>query len=276
MSKGLIDNPGQSNTFPNVDKLLRVMEQLRDPETGCPWDKQQTFESIVPHTLEEAYEVADAIENGNMADVKDELGDLLFQIVFYAQLGREQQEFDFEAIAGAVSDKLIRRHPHVFSDQQVDDLEQSWDAIKQQEREEKGIIQDDSILAHVPKGLPPIARAHKLQSKCAKVGFDWPDVNPVLAKVAEELKEVEVELAASSVDQQRVEEEIGDLLFAIVNLSRHANVDAYSALRKANSKFEKRFRAVERRFSTKNVDMQDASLEEMEEIWQLVKRSPDR
>ncbi|GAB5379146.1 MAG: nucleoside triphosphate pyrophosphohydrolase [Aliiglaciecola sp.] len=273
MSNDSTNNSDRPRSFPNVDRLLRVMEQLRDPQSGCPWDKQQTFESIVPHTIEEAYEVADAIENGDMQDVKDELGDLLFQIVFYAQLGVEQNHFDFEAIAGAVADKLIRRHPHVFANQAVDDLELSWEAIKRQEREEKGGLVDGSILANVPKGLPPITRAHKLQTKCAKVGFDWPDVAPVLAKVEEELDEVKAELKTNPLDQNRIEEEIGDLLFAIVNLSRHAKVDAYSALRKANAKFEKRFRAVENDFSEKNVSLQDASLEEMEAVWQSIKQS---
>lgn len=276
MSNDSTSNINSSKSYPNVDRLLNIMAQLRDPVSGCPWDRQQTFESIVPYTLEEAYEVADAIENGDMQNVKDELGDLLFQIVFYAQLGLEQNQFDFEEIAGTVADKLVRRHPHVFADQSADcsaeNLEHAWETIKQQERREKGDSQDNSVLANIPKGMAPITRAHKLQKKCATVGFDWPDATPVLEKVLEEVHEVEQELAARHVDQQRVEEEIGDLLFAVVNLSRHANVDAYTALRKANVKFEKRFRAVEKTFSDRNERLQDASLTEMESVWQQVKK----
>ena len=250
------------------------MEQLRDPDTGCPWDKQQTFETIVPFTIEEAYEVADAIENGSMEDVKDELGDLLFQVVFYAQMGREQGEFDFEAIAEAVADKLIRRHPHVFDDLEVKDeetLNANWENTKAQERKAKGRDEDVSILAHVPVGMAPLKRAHKLQKKCAKVGFDWTELPPVVDKIREEIDEVMAEVEKSAPEQQAIEEEIGDLLFAVVNLSRHLSVDADTALRKANVKFEKRFRALEQQVMQQNKHLEDCSLDEMEVIWQQVK-----
>lgn len=264
----------ESDRFPQVTRLLSIMAKLRDPESGCPWDKKQTFASIVPYTVEEAYEVADAIEHGNMQDIKDELGDLLFQVVFYAQLGKEQGDFDFEAVAEAVADKLTRRHPHVFADAQINseaELNVAWDNIKAQERLQNGEAQDDSILANVPKGMAPLMRAHKLQKRCAKVGFDWPEVAPVVDKIHEEILEVMQEVEAEEVDQAAVEEEIGDLFFAVVNLSRHLKVDAETALRKANHKFEQRFRKVEQVFNDKNQPMSDASLDEMEAVWQKIK-----
>jgi ATP diphosphatase len=264
------------NLFPQVARLLEVMEKLRDPDTGCPWDKQQTFASIVPHTLEEAYEVADAIEKGSMADIKDELGDLLFQVVFYAQLGKEQDEFDFEAIAQTISDKLVRRHPHVFANiegKTDEQLNLQWEQIKAQERSAKGIVDDHSILANIPLGMTPLIRAQKLQKKCSKVGFDWPEIAPVVDKIQEEIQEVMDEVNVVDSDQQAIEEEIGDLLFAVVNLSRHLKVDAETALRKANKKFEGRFRKVEEVFAERSVALSDASLDEMEEVWQLIKHS---
>jgi ATP diphosphatase len=253
------------------------MGMLRDPETGCPWDIKQTFASIIPHTIEEAYEVADAIEHGDMHDIKDELGDLLFQVVFYAQLGKEQSEFDFESIAAAISDKLIRRHPHVFgnplemSDEQ---LNKQWEKIKAEERAASGKSQDSSLLANVPVGMAPLTRAQKLQKMCAKVGFDWPELGPVVDKIQEEIIEVMDEVNVPNPNQQAIEEEIGDLLFAVVNLSRHLNVDAETALRKANKKFEGRFRKVEHAFTKQDIELGDASLEQMEAVWQEVKNKP--
>ena len=270
MSKSKVD----ADLFPQVARLLQVMEKLRDPDTGCPWDNQQNFASIVPHTLEEAYEVADAIENGTMADIKDELGDLLFQVVFYAQLGKEQGEFDFEAIAQAISDKLIRRHPHVFakSEGKTDEqLNLQWEQIKAQERQTKGIADDHSILATITPGMTALIRAQKLQTKCAKLGFDWPEISPVVDKIFEELQEVMDEVQAPVLDQQAIEEEIGDLLFSVVNLSRHLKVDAETALRKANKKFEGRFRKVEEVFADKAMPLSEASLDEMEAVWQSIK-----
>lgn len=251
------------------------MQKLRDPEQGCPWDKQQSFSSIVPYTIEEAYEVADAIENGNMQDIQDELGDLLFQVVFYAQLGKEQEAFDFEAIAKAISDKLVRRHPHVFATQQNISSEQvslNWEAIKRQEREQKGEDAQASVLANIPVGMSPLMRAHKIQKACAKVGFDCPEVGPVLDKVQEEVSEVMEELEQEPKNQQRIEEEVGDLLFAVVNLARHLDVNAETALRKANKKFAGRFEKVEQHFAKQNTKLSDTTLSQMESIWLQVKR----
>jgi ATP diphosphatase len=270
------DLSGAASALPKLATLLKIMEQLRDPDSGCPWDKQQNFNSIIPHTIEEAYEVADAIEQGDMGDIKDELGDLLFQVVFYAQLGKEQGAFDFEAIAEAISDKLVRRHPHVFanSESKTDEqLNAQWDQIKAQERADKGAVDDPSVLANIPIGMSPLIRAQKLQKKCARVGFDWPDVAPVLDKVHEEIQEVMDEVQASEPDQQAIEEEIGDLLFTVVNLSRHLHVDAQTALRKANRKFEKRFRKVEGVFAQRTDKLADASLDEMEKVWQQIKHT---
>ena len=265
------------STNPQLERLLWVMDKLRDPEGGCPWDLEQDFASIVPHTLEEAYEVADAIENGSMDDVKSELGDLLFQVVFYARLAKEEQLFDFEGIAESIAEKLIRRHPHVFgseSEKSADksDLNAQWEKIKQQEREAAGKVNDNSILANIPKGMAPLTKAFKLQKKCAKVGFDWPELPPVVDKIHEEIEEVLAELNAESIDQVAVEDEVGDLLFAVVNLARHAKVDPERALRKANHKFETRFRQVEQQLSLDFGAVENCSLEQMENAWQHVKQ----
>ncbi|MDB4326922.1 nucleoside triphosphate pyrophosphohydrolase [bacterium] len=273
----------------NTDQLLRlleIMQQLRSPKTGCPWDQKQSFESIVPHTIEETYEVADAIFSGDMQNIKDELGDLLFQIVFYAQLGKEQGDFDFEDIAKAISDKLIRRHPHVFEPSYISDaiklkiendcntqdkLKNQWEQIKAQERASKNEEQDTSTLANIPQGMTPLLRAQKIQKKCSNVGFDWTELPPVVAKIYEEIEEVLVEVNASEPDQQAVEEEIGDLLFAVVNLARHTSVNAESALIKANRKFEKRFRLVEQEIEKQGLNMESASHQQMEAAWQHIK-----
>jgi ATP diphosphatase len=272
-----IEVPSAAPALPKLAKLLGIMSQLRDPESGCPWDIKQTFASIVPHTIEEAYEVADAIEQGDMDDIKDELGDLLFQVVFYAQLGKEQGEFDFEAIAQVISEKLIRRHPHVFSQEGKEfstaQLSAQWEKIKAEERLAKGKAHNPSILANIDVGMPPLTRALKLQKKCATVGFDWPDVAPVVGKIHEEIQEVMDEVAASEPDQQAIEEEMGDLLFAVVNLSRHLHVDAQTALRKANCKFEKRFAKVEAVFAQRAVKLTDSTLDEMEQVWQQIKHT---
>ncbi|TDF38302.1 nucleoside triphosphate pyrophosphohydrolase [Alteromonadaceae bacterium M269] len=265
------------STNPQLERLLWVMDKLRDPEGGCPWDLEQDFASIVPHTLEEAYEVADAIENGSMDDVKSELGDLLFQVVFYARLAKEEQLFDFEGIAESIAEKLIRRHPHVFgseSEKSADksDLNAQWETIKQQERKAAGKVNDNSILANIPKGMAPLTKAFKLQKKCAKVGFDWPELPPVVDKIHEEIEEVLAELNAESIDQVAVEDEVGDLLFAVVNLARHAKVDPERALRKANHKFETRFRQVEQQLSLDFGAVENCSLEQMENAWQRIKQ----
>jgi ATP diphosphatase len=265
--------------------LLEIMQQLRAPKTGCPWDQKQSFESIVPYTIEETYEVADAIFSGNMQDIKDELGDLLFQIVFYAQLGTEQGEFDFEDIAKAISDKLIRRHPHVFAvphecdatklkeneHNTQDELNNQWEQIKAQERASKNEEIDTSTLANIPQGMTPLLRAQKIQKKCSKVGFDWTELPPVVDKIYEEIEEVLAEVNTSEPDQQAVEEEIGDLLFAVVNLARHTSVNAETALIKANRKFEKRFRQVEQVIEKQGLSIESASLQQMEAAWQHIK-----
>ena len=250
------------------------MQQLRDPKTGCPWDQKQTFASIVPHTIEETYEVADAIFSGNMAEIKDELGDLLFQIVFYAQLAKEQGNFEFEDIAQAISDKLVRRHTHVFQTTELktdDELNLQWEKIKLQEQEVAARPNDKSVLANIPIGMTPLLRAQKIQKKCSKVGFDWTEIPPVVDKIHEEIEEVLAEVNVSEPNQQAVEEEIGDLLFAVVNLARHTSVNAETALIKANRKFEKRFRQVEQVIEEQGLSMASADMQQMEAAWQLIK-----
>ena len=236
-----------------IDDLLAIMAKLRDPVDGCPWDTRQTFATIAPYTIEEAYEVADAIDRGDMADLKDELGDLLLQVVFHARMAEEAGAFAFADVAAAICDKMERRHPHVFGDASFEDAEAQladWEARKRLERRAKG-EQDDSALAGISRGLPEWQRAVKLQHKAAKVGFDWPGPAPVLEKLAEEIDEVRAEfdaVAAAPEDvkaRERLEDEIGDVLFVCANLARHAKVDVGSALRRANHKFERRFRAME-------------------------------
>lgn len=252
-----------------VNRLLSIMQTLRDPARGCPWDRQQTFSSIAPYTLEEAYEVIDAIQRADFDDLRDELGDLLFQVVFYAQMAEEQQRFSFDDICHAISDKLERRHPHLFDDAQVNsaaEVGQNWEAIKRGERAEKA---QHSALDDIPKALPALMRAHKIQKRCQSVGFDWDSLGPVLEKVHEEIDEVMHEAQQAVVDQHKLEEEIGDLLFATVNLSRHLGSKAEIALQKANDKFERRFRQVEAILREQGRD--NATLDEMEAAWQQVK-----
>ncbi|WP_374249301.1 nucleoside triphosphate pyrophosphohydrolase [Thermomonas sp.] len=237
----------------DIAELLAIMARLRDPDGGCPWDLQQSFASIAPYTIEEAYEVADAIDRGDLADLKDELGDLLLQVVFHARMAEEAGAFAFGDVVAAICDKLVRRHPHVFGDTHVDgsgEVLRHWDAIKRAERAAKGEA-DTSALAGIARGLPEWQRAVKLQHKAAKVGFDWPGPAPVLDKLAEEIDEVRVEFDAVAADpgdaaaRDRLEDELGDVLFVCANLARHAHVDVGSALRRANAKFERRFRAME-------------------------------
>jgi nucleoside triphosphate diphosphatase len=264
-----------TNNSPSaVQRVLEIMQRLRDEKHGCPWDKQQTFASIAPYTIEEAYEVADAIHSGNMLHIKDEVADLLFQVVFYAQLGQEQDAFDFSTICQHLGDKLERRHPHVFAQPQALDegaLSQQWEHIKQQERSVHENY-DNSLLANIPPGLAPLKRAQKIQKKCANVGFDWPDLPPVVDKIHEEIAEALAEINADTPSPTAIEEEIGDLLFAVVNLARHAKVDADTALLKANRKFERRFRQVEHSIHQQGKSMQSATMAEMEAAWQLAKK----
>ncbi|MTI74456.1 MAG: nucleoside triphosphate pyrophosphohydrolase [Stenotrophomonas sp.] len=252
------------------------MARLRDPQGGCPWDLQQDFSSIAPYTIEEAYEVADAIDRNDLAGLKDELGDLLLQVVFHAQMASEQGAFAFADVVAAISTKLLRRHPHVFGDARADDAGQvleNWEQIKQRERADAGDT-DDSALAGIARGLPEWQRALKLQKRAARTGFDWPDVAPVLDKLREEVDEVQAEFesAAHPGRHARLEDEIGDLLFVCANLARHARVDPGSALRRANLKFERRFRAMEALAAARGQVMSALDLEQQEALWQAVKR----
>lgn len=257
----------------DIATLLRIMARLRDPAGGCPWDLEQDFSTIAPYTIEEAYEVADAIDRGDLADLKDELGDLLLQVVFHAQMASEQGAFDFADVVAAISGKMLRRHPHVFGDAQAGSAGEvlvNWEQIKQRERAEAGNA-DTSALAGIARGLPEWQRAVKLQKRAARTGFEWPDVAPVLDKLREEIDEVQAELDAGG-SRTRLEEEIGDVLFVCANLARHAGVDAGSALRRANHKFERRFRAMEALAATRGQAMSGLTLEQQEALWQMVKQ----
>ncbi len=253
-----------------IDNLLQLMSRLRDPHGGCPWDLEQGYDTIVAHTIEEAYEVADAIARGDRASLKDELGDLLFQVVFYAQLAREEGIFDFAEVAAAITDKMIRRHPHVFGDanyQNAAEQTAAWERIKAAERGQAAA----SALDGVTLGLPALTRAVKLQRKAAQVGFDWSELRPVLAKIREELEELEQELDAGA-EQGAVEDELGDVLFACANLARHMNVDPETALRGTNRKFERRFRRVESWLSDQGRVPAQSTLEEMDALWERAKQ----
>ncbi|EAA5987489.1 nucleoside triphosphate pyrophosphohydrolase [Salmonella enterica subsp. enterica] len=255
-----------------IDRLLTLMQRLRDPENGCPWDKEQTFASIAPYTLEETYEVLDAIAREDFDDLRGELGDLLFQVVFYAQMAQEEGRFDFNDICAAISDKLERRHPHVFGELSADNSEEAlvrWEQIKTEERAQKA---QHSALDDIPRSLPALMRAQKIQKRCSNVGFDWTTLGPVVDKVYEEIDEVMFEARQAVVDQAKLEEEMGDLLFATVNMARHLGTKAELALQKANDKFERRFREVERIVAARSLEMTGVDLETMEEVWQEVKR----
>lgn len=257
-----------------MQRLLEIMARLRDPEKGCPWDLEQTFESILPHTLEEAYEVADAIQRGDMSELREELGDLLFQIVFYAQMASENSAFDFAEIASGICEKMIRRHPHVFGDETVSGVaEQSeaWERHKAAERERRNSGGQPSELDGVVLALPALTRAEKLQKRAAKVGFDWSSVAGPLAKIREELAEIEAELTDQP-KPERLHDEIGDLLFSCVNLARHLGVSAESSLRQANVKFERRFRALERHIEKRGDALSGLSSEQLDLIWEQVKK----
>lgn len=261
-----------------IARLLSIMAQLRDPDGGCPWDLEQDFSSIAPYTIEEAYEVADAIDRGDLDDLKDELGDLLLQVVFHARMADEQGAFAFEDVARTICDKLVRRHPHVFAQAQVDGsaaVSARWEDIKRQERAAKGQA-DSSALAGIARGLPEWQRATKLQARAARTGFDWPDPAPVLDKLHEEIDEVRAELARADDDPQRaarLQDEIGDVLFVCLTLARKAGVDAGGALRHANAKFERRFRAMEAAAAGQGAAFADLDLAAQEALWQQVKRA---
>lgn len=265
----------------DIETLLAIMARLRDPETGCPWDVKQSFETIVPYTIEEAYEVADAVERGDVEDLRDELGDLLLQVVFHAQMAREAEAFDFGGVVEAITEKLVRRHPHVFGearDLPPERVKALWDEIKAEEKrlkaERRGGAPSDEPkgrLDDVPFALPALTRAEKLQKKAAKVGFDWGEPGPVIAKIREEIGELEDALSGDTPDQTAVAEEVGDLLFAVANLARHLNVDPEDALRGTNEKFRRRFSHIETELAAVNRPMENASLEEMESLWQAAK-----
>ncbi|MFN9791793.1 MAG: nucleoside triphosphate pyrophosphohydrolase [Pseudomonadota bacterium] len=265
----------------DIQRLLAIMSRLRDPVAGCPWDRAQDFATIAPYTIEEAYEVADAIERGDLDDLRDELGDLLLQVVFHAQLARERGRFGFDDVVQAICDKMVRRHPHVFGPDggpaaaaaPVDDARaqgERWEAIK---RAETGAGAPASALDGVAAGLPEPVRAAKLQARAATVGFDWPSVAPVLDKLHEEIDEVRAELARQPRDRDRLADEIGDVLFVCVNLARHAGVDFGHALRRANLKFERRFRAMETMAAVDGVPLAGLPLAAQEAYWDRAKRA---
>ncbi len=257
-----------------IDRLLAIMARLRNPEGGCPWDLQQDFSTIAPYTVEEAYEVADAIDRGDFDDLQDELGDLLFQVVFHAQLAAERGLFGFNQVVASICAKMERRHPHVFGDLVVADATEQTRLWEQHKRAERGTDPDRSALAGIKAGLPEWQRALKLQKRAAAVGFDWPESSQVIDKLREEIAEVEVELAAGS-DPERLHDEVGDLLFVLVNLARHLEVDVSRALRGANRKFEQRFRRMEAIAAENGQSFAALTLDQQEALWQGVKREAD-
>lgn len=263
-----------------IDGLLAIMAQLRNPDGGCPWDLEQSFATIVPYTVEEAYEVADAIDRGDLPALKDELGDLLFQTVFHARMAQEQGAFDFHDVVAAINDKMVRRHPHVFGDARIDDAQAqtvAWEEHKRREREAAG-QNDTSALAGVARGLPEWQRAVKLLKRAGAVGFQWPQVEPVIAKLHEEIEEVRAEFAhvaeggdGVAAARERLEEEIGDVLFVCANLARYAQVDVGGALRRANLKFERRFRAMEALAAADGTSFDGLPLDRQQAYWARVK-----
>jgi len=271
----VLDKMNMIDDKPSIEKLRWIMAELRDPETGCPWDIKQDFASIVPHTIEEAYEVADAIEQQDFTELEKELGDLLFQVIIYSQLGQEEKLFDFDSVVAAICEKLIRRHPHVFSTESlITDVEikANWENEKAKERQEKRVGENISILADIPNNLPALSQAAKIQKRCAHVGFDWHNIEDVFAKIEEEVLEVKDELPKQGEpSSEALAEELGDLMFAVVNLCRHAKQDPESILRKANQKFTKRFHGVEAKVKDSNKPIEDHDLASLEDYWQQVK-----
>jgi nucleoside triphosphate diphosphatase len=265
-----------ADTLPQepLARLLAVMAWLRDRQHGCPWDIDQTFKTIAPYTIEEAYEVADAIERNDMPALKEELGDLLLQVVYHSQMASEAGAFRFEDVAAAIADKMVDRHPHVFGDLKIADADAqtvSWEARKAAERAKKGGEEPAGTLDGVARALPALLRAEKLQKRAARVGFDWKTVGPVIDKIEEELSELRSEIEAGKIALARVTDELGDVLFAVANLARHCKVDPEAALRSTNGKFEKRFRYVEQQLATQGRKPAEATLEEMEALWQEAK-----
>jgi MazG family protein len=256
----------------DLDRLLDIMARLRDPARGCPWDVEQSFATIAPYTIEEAYEVADAIERGDMAALKDELGDLLLQVVFHAQMAREAGAFDFADVARAIADKMVRRHPHVFGEERVESSAAqtlAWENRKADERAEAG-AGGAGALDGIALALPALLRAAKLGKRAARVGFDWPEAAPVLDKIEEEIGELRAELAGGT-RPDGIEQELGDLLFACANLARKLDIDPEAALRGANGRFERRFRAIEARLAARGLRPEQQTLDQLEALWQEVK-----
>lgn len=265
-----------TNHLNELDRLYQIMIRLRDPETGCPWDAAQDFASIAPYTIEEAYEVADAIQIGDRTAIRDELGDLLLQVVFHARIAEEEGSFALEDVAKSIADKMVARHPHVFGSDDRPSVESQnglWEDIKARERAQKG---EKRILDGIARGLPPMLRALKLQKRAARVGFDWPNVSQVLYKLQEEAAELTAELECPTKDQDRIKDEVGDLLFVTVNLARKAGVDPETALQACNKKFEYRFNYIEYNVKLNGKKMIDTSLEEMERHWQNAKLSDQK
>jgi MazG family protein len=253
-----------------IDRLIAIMARLRDPEHGCPWDIEQTFATIAPYTVEEAYEVADAIERGDLADLKDELGDLLLQVIFHARMAEELGEFDFDDVTRAINDKMVRRHPHVFGDETYASLahqKEGWEQLKTAERQEKG--RTASLLDDVPVGLPALTRAVKLSKRAAGVGFVWPSAKEVLDKLDEEVAELKAEIAAGDVEKAR--QEMGDVLFVVANLARALDVDPEDALRATNAKFGRRFRYIEEKLAAAGKSPEQSDLDEMDGLWNEAK-----
>ncbi len=253
-----------------IDRLLAIMARLRDPQDGCPWDLEQTFATIAPYTVEEAYEVADAIERNDLSDLKEELGDLLLQVVFHARMAEEQGAFGFEDVARAINDKMVRRHPHVFADETYGSLaeqKEGWEQLKAAERAEKG--KAASLLDDVPTGLPGLTRAVKLSKRAAQVGFVWPAVEDVMAKLAEEVGELQAEITAGDLEKAR--QELGDVLFVVANIARHLDIDPEDAVRYTNAKFARRFRYVEQRLAERGKRPDQSDLGEMDALWEEVK-----
>ncbi len=254
-----------------ITRLLYIMKRLRDPESGCPWDKEQTIDSIKAYTIEEAYEVVDAIERQSMEDLKDELGDLLFHVIFYSEMADEQNSFDFRQVVNQVADKLERRHPHVFADLKLDNSEevkQLWEKTKQNERDKKA--NNQFLLDDISIHMPALIRALKIQKRVASVGFDWEDIRDVLSKITEELTELKEAIELKE-DAKRIQEELGDALFSILNLARHLKIDPETALRQTNEKFISRFNYIEEALKNQNRRLEESSLEEMDDLWNEAK-----
>jgi MazG family protein len=270
--------PAPPATEHPIFRLIEIMARLRDPDGGCPWDLEQTFATIAPYTVEEAYEVADAIERDNLADLKEELGDLLLQVVFHAHMAEEQGAFDFAAVANAINDKMVRRHPHVFGEvrhRSSAEQTEAWETIKAQERAAKAPGKPDaaapSLLDDVPVGLPALTRAVKLSKRAARVGFVWPSAVEVLAKLHEEVAELEAEVAAGDIDKAR--DELGDVLFVCANLARELDVDPEAALRGTNAKFVRRFNYIEAQLAARGSSPEASDLAEMDALWNAAKRA---